>query len=1031
MGRARQEMVGRVLVLLCAVSMLSGGLIVGSESPASATCSEFEFIGARGSGQSAGDYTDSPTSKLGMGEEVYDVYSDLQLRLGPGRMTGYGVEYPAVGDDADILGALNLPPWIGDYHESVDDGYDDTLQHINDVLESCENTFFFLVGYSQGAQVLADVVQDLSPQQLGHVAGAAFFGDPYFNSKSWASQTSTSDHDGILGIRSYGTPRPEYPEYMRGRLFSYCHGADPICGAYKRFGTFWGDEFWVMDLGRAGYMNEHDEYIEAGKTKDAARRLEGLAGDPAEENPEPVYPPITSGVGGPVDVVFVVGTTTTMASEVSYWKNNQQPVLDAIEDLGPDARVALVDYRSGYQTYSSSVQTDFTSDLEVFSDAVDGLAANDPKQNSGDPVMGFSGAMTALNMSWRANARKAVIFITDDFPDWPEDGTGFTPWSVIDGARAKNVAFYGIIGYQPGSLTNLSYLYYEFAESTGATRIVAGSNVVPSMVTDLERIRNAPKALLAWQGNGVAGEPVSFTGAGSIPGSSPIVSYKWSMTGYSWISGTETDDPYYEHTFSTPNTNWPRVQLQVTDASGYKSVASVLAPIDAAPLAPPPMPIQAASAAGDGEVTLTWKAATSGEPPAYFTVRNSSNAIVERALPAADPADPVSARIGGLTNGTTYSFTVSAVNAEGESTPTASISATPVAPAVPAIAGASDHSIALKADGTVWAWGDNAYGELGNGTTTDSLVPVQVSGVSNAVSIAAGGHHSMAVLSDGTVVAWGANADGQLGNNSTTDSSVPVAVAGLTGITSVAVGGMHSLALKSDGSVWTWGEGDSGQLGNNSLTESHVPVQVTATSLGTASALSAGSTFSEALKSDGTVWTWGSNSKGQLGNGVAGLKKVPVQVSSLTGAVGIAAGYQHALAVKSDGTVWSWGLNGNGQLGNNSTTDSNVPVQVSGISTATQVAAGNNFSNALLTSGSVSSWGAGANGRLGNNGTSNQVTPVQITSFSAVSLEDGSSHGLALKSDGSVWSWGWNPEGQLGINSTTESRVPVQVTALQ
>lgn len=351
-------------------------------------------------------------------------------------------------------------------------------------------------------------------------------------------------------------------------------------------------------------------------------------------------------------------------------------------------------------------------------------------------------------------------------------------------------------------------------------------------------------------------------------------------------------------------------------------------------------------------------------------------------------------------------------------------------PKITSVSGATGHNVALRSDGTVWTWGLNTNGQLGDGTTTDSHVPIQVPGITNAIAVAAGGNHTLALLADGTVRAWGLNANGELGNNSTTESHTPVTVSSLTGVTAISAGGMHSLALKSNGTVWAWGDGSSGQLGNSSTAEQHTPVQTTATNLGTATAISAGSTFSEALKSDGTVWTWGANSKGQLGNNATGLQSAPVQVSSLTGATAISAGFQHALAVKSNGTAWAWGLNANGELGNNSTTDSRVPVQVSGITTATQVAAGNNFSSLRKSDGTVWSWGADANGRLGDNATTDQHTPVQTGTITATSIEDGSSHGTAVKSDGTVWTWGWNHDGQLGNNTTTESHIPIQASNL-
>jgi hypothetical protein len=187
------------------------------------------------------------------------------------------------------------------------------------------------------------------------------------------------------------------------------------------------------------------------------------------------------------------------------------------------------------------------------------------------------------------------------------------------------------------------------------------------------------------------------------------------------------------------------------------------------------------------------------------------------------------------------------------------------------------HSLALKDDGTVWAWGYNGYGQLGNGTNTDSNVPVQVSGLTGITAIAWGGSHSLALKNDGTVWAWGYNGYGQLGNGTNTDSNLPVQVSSLTGITVIAGGSRHSLALKNDGTVWAWGYNGYGQLGNGTNTDSNVPVQVSGLTGITAIAgggyhslaiypnapneVAPGSTFNTALKwTDKNTPTWSGDS---------------------------------------------------------------------------------------------------------------------------------------------------------------------------
>ena len=243
---------------------------------------------------------------------------------------------------------------------------------------------------------------------------------------------------------------------------------------------------------------------------------------------------------------------------------------------------------------------------------------------------------------------------------------------------------------------------------------------------------------------------------------------------------------------------------------------------------------------------------------------------------------------------------------------------------------------------TAAAWGGNASGELGNGSTTDSSTPVPVSSLSGVTAIAGGKIYSLALRGDGTVWAWGHNGYGQLGNGSNTNSSTPVQVAGLSGVTAVAGGNVHSLALRADGTVWAWGDNLFGQMGNSTMPDSSTPVQVAG--LSGVTAIASGGFHSLALRGDGKVWAWGENLNSTMPD-----SSTPVQVAGLSGITAIAAGQSHSLALRGDGSVWAWGWNLYGQLGNGSTTDSSTPVQVAGLSGVTAVAGGYVHSLALHT----------------------------------------------------------------------------------
>jgi VCBS repeat-containing protein len=327
------------------------------------------------------------------------------------------------------------------------------------------------------------------------------------------------------------------------------------------------------------------------------------------------------------------------------------------------------------------------------------------------------------------------------------------------------------------------------------------------------------------------------------------------------------------------------------------------------------------------------------------------------------------------------------------------------------------HTVGLKADGSVWTWGDNRYGQLGDGTTNTRPEPAQVTGLSGVVAVATGDWHTVALRSDGTVWAWGANG-GQLGDGTTTERWVPVQVIGLSGVVAVAAKANHTVALKSDGTVWTWGGNNYGQLGDGTNIPRSQPGQVAG--LSGITAIAAGGSQTVALKSDGTVWAWGNNA--------FTVQWQPVQVTGLSGITAIAAGELHTVALKNDGTVCAWGENALGQLGDGTTTGSPQPVQVMGLSGVTAVSAGVYHTVALRSDGTVWAWGNNPSGQLGDGTTTNRSQPVQVTGLSgAASISGGYGHTIALKIDGTVWAWGYNGNGQLGDGTWTNHASPIQV----
>ena len=363
------------------------------------------------------------------------------------------------------------------------------------------------------------------------------------------------------------------------------------------------------------------------------------------------------------------------------------------------------------------------------------------------------------------------------------------------------------------------------------------------------------------------------------------------------------------------------------------------------------------------------------------------------------------------------------------------VHATSLAAITPQIACGENHTIVLKSDGTVWAWGYNEYGQLGDGSTTNRNTPIQVSGLSDVIAIAGGYGHTIALMSDGTVWAWGWNEYGQLGDGTTNtdDRTTPVQVSGITGVIAIASGGQHTIVLKQDGTVWAWGNNYYGQLGNGTTTDysaNSAPLQTSG--LSDVTAIAGGHVHTIALKSDGTVWAWGYNHSGQLGDGTNTNSSTPVQVIGLSGVTDIAGGFYHTIALKSDGTVWAWGNNPEGQLGDGSTANRNTPIQVDSLSDVIAIAGGGYHTIALKSDGTVWAWGANGDGRLGDGTKTQRTNPVQASGLSSVTaISGGNYHTIALKSDGTVWAWGNNSYGQLGNGINSNSSIPAQVSNLR
>jgi alpha-tubulin suppressor-like RCC1 family protein len=380
------------------------------------------------------------------------------------------------------------------------------------------------------------------------------------------------------------------------------------------------------------------------------------------------------------------------------------------------------------------------------------------------------------------------------------------------------------------------------------------------------------------------------------------------------------------------------------------------------------------------------------------------------------------------------------------------------------------HTCAIKQDKSLWCWGENSHGQLGDGTNVSKNIPVQIlsSGVvhvSVGADYTAGNGHTCAIKEDGSLWCWGSNWAGQLGDGTNIDKNTPVQImpsgvayvsagwsytcaiktdgslwcwgAGSSntpvqimssGVVSVSVGAGHVCTIKSDGSLWCWGYNRYGQLGDGTNTDREVPVQIMSSGV---VSVSAGWGHTCAIKQDKSLWCWGNNWHGQIGDGTNISRNIPIQIMS-TGVLSVSAGGFHTCAVKTDGSLWCWGTNWAGQLGVGNATyvwRRNMPIQIMQ-SEVVSVDTGSMYHTcAVKADGSLWCWGGNLYGEIGDGDAINVVkpSPVQIMPSGVVSVALGGYHTCAIKQDGSLWCWGWNSQGQLGDGTDIDKNTPVQI----